>query len=122
MCGNNVVRALLPVDDQFAIGQVVAGQTLVSHDAGAVETSQGEAWEPAHVDLVRRQARRRADIFFVSKFDARKMPVPIVLSLLDDHILHSGHSVVYSRKAPVTVGMVGACSKLAHAQQLIYKL
>ena len=40
MCANNVVRALLPVGGQVAIGQVVAGQTLVSHDAGAIENRQ----------------------------------------------------------------------------------
>ena len=37
VCANNVVRALLPIGGQGAIGQVVAGQTLVPHDAGAVE-------------------------------------------------------------------------------------
>ena len=50
------------------------------------------------------------------------MQVPIVLSLVDDHTQHLGHSVVYPLNAPVTVGMIGACSKLAHAQQLIYSL
>ena len=37
MCADNVVRALLPVGGQVAMGQVVTGQTLVSHDASAVE-------------------------------------------------------------------------------------
>ena len=36
VCANNVVRALLPVGGQAAIGQVVAGQTLVPYDVDAV--------------------------------------------------------------------------------------
>ena len=122
MCANNVVRALLPAGGQLAIGQVVAGQTLVPHDAGAVENRQGETWGSAHVDLVGGQARRRADGIVVSKLDVRKMQVPIVLSLVDHYSQHLGHSVVHPLNAPVTVGMIGACSKLAHAQQLIYSL
>ena len=50
------------------------------------------------------------------------MQVPIVLSLVDDHSQHLGHSVVYPLNAPVTVGMIGACRKLVHAQQLIHSL
>ena len=53
VCADNVVRALLPVGGQVAIGQVVRGQTLVPHDTSAVEKCQGEQWESAHVDLVR---------------------------------------------------------------------
>ena len=120
VCANNVVRALLPVGGQVARGQVVAGQTLVSHDASAVESRQGKTWESAHVDLVGRQTRRRADGIVVSDFDVGQMQVPIVLSLVDDHSQHLGHSVVYPLNAPVTVEMMGACSKLAHAQQLMY--
>ena len=48
VCANNVVRALLPVGCQVTIGQVVAGQTLVSHDTDAVENRQGETWESIH--------------------------------------------------------------------------
>ena len=54
MFANNVVRALLPVCGQVAIGQVVAGQTLVSRDSGAFENRQGETWKPTHVNLVGR--------------------------------------------------------------------
>ena len=61
VCADNVVRALLPVGGQVAIDQVVTSQTLVSHDAGAVENRQEEPWESAHVDLVGRQTCRRAD-------------------------------------------------------------
>ena len=50
------------------------------------------------------------------------MQVHIVLSLVDDHSQHLGHSVVHPLNAPVTVGMIGACSKLVHTQQLMYSL
>ena len=88
VCADNVVCALLPVGGQIALSQVVTGQTLVSHDTGAVETRQGERWESAHVDLVRRQTRRRADRVVVSEFYVGQMQVPIVLSLVDDHSQH----------------------------------
>ena len=42
MCVDNVVRTRLLVGGQVAIGQVITGQTLVSHDTSAVETRQGE--------------------------------------------------------------------------------
>ena len=74
------------------------------------------------MDLVGRQARRCADGIVVSEFDVRQMQVPIVLSLVDDHSQHLDHSVVHPLNAPVTVGMIEACSKLSHAQQLICSL
>ena len=61
VCADNVVRALLPVGGQVSIGQVVTGQTLVSHDTSVVKNRQEEPWESAHVDLVGRQTCRRAD-------------------------------------------------------------
>ena len=61
MWANSVVRPLLSVGGHVAIDQVVAGETPVPHDAGAVENRQGETRESARVDLVGRQARRRAD-------------------------------------------------------------
>ena len=114
VCADNVVRALLPIGGQVAIGQVVTGQTLVSHDTSAVENRQREPWESAHVDHVGRQTRRRADGVVVSEFYLGQMQVPIVLSLVDDHSQRLGHSVVYPLNAPVTVGMIGACSKLVY--------
>ena len=122
VCADNVVRAFLPVGGQVAIGQVVTGQTLVSHDTSAIENRQWEPWGSAHVDLVGRQIRRRADGFVVSEFYVGQMQVPIVLSLVDDHNQRLGHSVVYPLNALATVGMIGAWSKLVHTQQLIYSL
>ena len=53
---NNTVRALLSVCSQVKIGQVVAGQTLVSRYCGAFENRYGETWKPAHANLVGRQS------------------------------------------------------------------
>ena len=85
VCADNVVRAILPVGGQVAIGQVVTGQTLVSHDASVVENRQGETLESVHVGLVGRQTRRRADGIVASEFDVRQMQVSIVLSRVVDH-------------------------------------
>ena len=122
VCAENVVRALFPVGGQVAKGQVVTGQTLVSHDTSAVENRQGEPWESAHVEIVGRQTRRRANGNIVSEFYVGQIQVLIVLSLVDDHSQHFGHSVVYPLNAPITVGMIRAYSKLVHTQLLIYSL
>ena len=37
---NNIVHALLSVCSQVAVGQVLAGQTMVSGDSGAFENRQ----------------------------------------------------------------------------------
>ena len=122
MCAANVFRALLPVGRLVARGQVVTGQTLVFHATSAVENRQEEPWECAHVDLVERQTRRRADGIVVSEFYVGQMQVPIVLSLVDDHGQHWGHDIVHPLHAPVTVRMIVACSNIVHTQQLIYSL
>ena len=98
---------------------MVADQPLVSHDTSAVENRQEAPWESAHVDLVGRQTRSLADGIVVSKYDVGQTQVSVVLSLVDDHSQHLDHSVVYPLNAPVTAGMMGACSKLVYAQQLI---
>ena len=119
---NNIARALLPVYRQVAVCQVVAGQTLVSHDSGAFENHQWETWKSAHVNLVGRQTRRRADRIGVCELDVRELQTPVVLSFVDDHSQHSGHSVVQPLNASVTVWMTGACVKIARCQQLIDSL
>ena len=57
---NNIVRALLLVCNHVAVGQVVAGQTLVSRDSGPFENRQRETWKSTHVNLVGGQTRGRA--------------------------------------------------------------
>ena len=61
VCADNVVCALLPVGGQVAIDLLIAGETLVSNNASAVKTRQGDTGESARVDLVGRQTRCRAD-------------------------------------------------------------
>ena len=70
--------------------------------------------ESAHVDFVGRETRRRANVIVVSEFYVGQVQIPIVLSLVDDHSQHFYYSVVYPLNAPVTVGVIGACSKLVH--------
>ena len=44
------------------------------------------------MDLVGRQARCHANGIVGNEFNVRQMQVPIVLSLVDDHRQHLGHS------------------------------
>ena len=69
---NNIVRALLLVCNHVAVGQVVAGQTLVSRDSGPFENRQRETWKSTHVNLVGGQTRRRADRIVVCELDVRE--------------------------------------------------
>ena len=41
---NDIVRALLAVRCQFAVGAVVAGQALGASDSSTLEDREGEAW------------------------------------------------------------------------------
>ena len=119
---NNIVCALLSVCNQVAIGHVVAGQTLVSRYSGAFENRQGETWKTTHVNLVGRQTRRRVDRIVVCELAVREPQIPVVLSFVDDHSQHLGHSVVHPFNASVAVRMIRACAKLAHPQLLVYSL
>ena len=76
VCADNVVRQLLPVGGQVAIGQVVTGQTLVFHDTSVVENRERDPWESAHVDLVGRQTRRRADGMVEGEFYVGQIASP----------------------------------------------
>ena len=49
---DDTVRALLAVGRQVAVGEVVAGQALVTGDPGALEKREKEAPNPTHMDLV----------------------------------------------------------------------
>ena len=54
MFTDDIVRALLAVGRQVAVGDVVAGQSLVIGDPGTFENREREARKPTHVDLVER--------------------------------------------------------------------
>ena len=113
MFANNIVRALLSVGSQVEVSQVVEGQNLVYHDSGAFENPQRETWKSTHVNLVGGQTRRSADRIVVCELDATQLHIPVVLSFIDDHSQHLGHSVVHPLYASVTVWMIGACGKFA---------
>ena len=52
MFAEDIVRELLTVGRQVAVGEMIAGQALVTEDAGAFRTRETEARKPAHVDHV----------------------------------------------------------------------
>ena len=52
MFTDDIVCHLLAVGRQVAVGEVVAGQALVTSDPGAFENHEREARKPADVDLV----------------------------------------------------------------------
>ena len=100
----NVVRALPPVCSLVAIGQVIAGQTLVSRYSGAFKNHHGETWKPANVNPVGRQTRRRANRNVVGELDVRELQIPVVMLFVDDHGQHLGHSVVHPLNALFPLG------------------
>ena len=51
-CSRTISQALLAVDRQVAVGEVIAGQALVTGDPGAFKNREREARKPAHLDLV----------------------------------------------------------------------
>lgn len=56
-----------------AVGELVAGQPLVSDDPGAFEKRERKTWKPAHGDLVGSYAGGGADRNVVGKFDVRRL-------------------------------------------------
>ena len=119
---NTIVRALLSVCCQVAVGRVVAGQTLVSRDFGVFENRQRETWNSTHVKFVGRQTRCHADRIVVCELNVRELQILVALTFIDDHSQHLGHSVVNPLSASVTIWMIRACGKLAHSQQLVDSL
>ena len=49
---DDVVRALLAVGRQVAVGEMIAGQVLVTEDPGAFKNHERGARKPVRVDLV----------------------------------------------------------------------
>ena len=52
MFADDIVRSLLVVGRQVAVGEVVAGQALVADDPGVFEHRAREARNRTHVDLI----------------------------------------------------------------------
>ena len=115
---SNIVRALLSVRSQISVGQMVAGQALVSRDSKAFENCQRGTWKSTHVDLVWSQTRPRADRIVVGELNVRELQISVVLEFVDDHSQHLGHGVVHPFNASVVVWMVGYCGKFMDTQTL----
>ena len=49
---DDIVRAMLAVGHQVAVGEMIAGQGLVAEDADAFTNREREARKPAHVDSI----------------------------------------------------------------------
>ena len=70
---NNIIHALLAVCSKVAVGRVVASQTLVYRDSGALENCHRETRKSTHVNLVGSQTRRHADRIVVCELDVREL-------------------------------------------------
>ena len=89
-------------------------------DSGAVEKSEREAREPAHVNFVGGQASGGTDRIAVGELHVRQLRIPIVLVFVDDHNQHLGHRVVNALHTTVTAWMVGAGGDFSNTTKLIY--
>ena len=96
MFADDIVRALLAVGRQAAVGEVVADQGLVVGDPGAFENREREARKPTHMDLVGSSTGCSADRVAVRKFDVRELLIPVILELVEHHSRHLGHRVVHT--------------------------
>lgn len=91
MFADDIVRALLVVHRQVALGEVVAGRTLVAGNFSALENREREARGPTHMDLVGSQTSGGAERVAVREFNVRELFIPVGLELADDHLQHLGH-------------------------------
>ena len=71
-----------------------------------------------HVHLIEGHPGCGTDGIIVRKFHVRKMSIPIILSLLDNHSEHLSHGVIHALDVAVAVRMIGACCNFVHAVQL----
>ena len=99
---------------------MVAGQTVMAGDPGAVENSEREGREPAHVNLVGGQAGGGADRIVVGELHVWQLRIPIILAFVDHHGHHLGHYVVNALHTTVTAWMVGAGGDFSNTKKLIF--
>ena len=111
MFANDIVRALLAVRRQVAVGEVVEGQALVAGKFSTLENREREARQSTHVDLVGRQARGGTDRIVVRKFDLKELLTTIV----------SIWPIVWHTRStpPVAVWVVGAGRKFSNPEKLV---
>lgn len=79
-----------------------------------------ETWTSTHLNFIGVHARRSTDRIYICEFDVREVQIPVVVVFDDGHGQHLDHSLVHLLNASVTVGLVGACSKLARSRKLIH--
>ena len=58
---DDIVRVLLAVRRQVAVGEAVSGHTLVTGDPSTLENRKREASQPTRMDLIESQTRGAAD-------------------------------------------------------------
>ena len=88
---NDIARALLAVDRQVAVGEVVASQALVAGDPGAFE-------------IVR---ERRGSLPMWTSLRAKPVAaLTVILKFVDHHCQHSDHLVIHTLHPTIAISVV----------------
>ena len=119
---DDIVRGLLTVGRQVAVGEMNAGQALVVEDAGAFKNRASEARRPAHVDVVGSQTDDSADQTVVRKFDVGKLHIPAILELVDHHCQRLDCRVIHTPHPAIAIRVVGAIGNFPNAKKLVDRL
>ena len=115
---DDIVRVLLAVRRQVGVGEVVAGQALVTGDPSALENCERGPRQPTLMDFAGSQTRGGADRAVVRKRDVRELSIPLVLDLVHDHRQHLGHRVTYVFYPTVAVWVVRAGGDFPNLEKL----
>ena len=89
-------------------------------DPGAVENSEREAREPAHVHLVGDQTSGDTDRIVVGELRVRQLRIPIGWAFVDDYIQNFDHCVVNALHTTVTAWTLGAGGDFSNTKKLMY--
>ena len=116
---DDIVRGLLTVGRQVAVGEMIAGQALVVEDAGAFKNRASEARRPAHVDVVGSQTDDSADQTVVRKFDVGKLHISVVVDLVDHHCQLFGNRVIHTVHPAIAIWVVEAGGNFPNAKKLV---
>ena len=77
----DLARALLATCRQVVVGEVVAGQALVTDNPSKLEIRERETRQPTHMNLVGSRTRGGVDRTVVRKFDVGGLFISVVLAL-----------------------------------------
>ena len=119
MFTDDVVRALLAVRRQVAVGEVVAGQALVVGNPSSFENRETDARKSTPVDVVGSSTGGNADRIVVRKFDVRALLIPDVVELVVHHCQHLGHRVIRKRPSSTSTWVVGAGGNFTNTKKLV---